>query len=226
MTGLLRRDERAVDDALSTQGLDFEDYDLDVSDRYILDDGVAPRSAPLAFLAAAVLIVVAGIIIVGLAGGYLIYRRGGSGLPIPATTLEPGERLPLRISGLVRTPTGLEHVREAPGALVRFVLGRPVLAVGDPVASAGSPDATQVTTTLLIERAGLPQGVALGLGELVRLSSGQVMALRGPRPALRVVAGTGPLLLSFDDAADRDRAAAELIDESGLGPDGTQIRTP
>ncbi len=212
ITGSLRRDERAVDDALNTPGLDFDDYELVVSDRYILDDGSGPRSAPLAFLAAAVLVIVAGIIVVGLAGGYLIYRKGGSGLPIPASTLGPGERLPVRITGRVRTPTGLEHVREAPGELTRFVLGR---TGADPVA-----------TTLLIERVGFPQGVALGLGELVRLSSGQVMALRGPRPALRVVAGTGPLLLSFDDVDDRDRAAAELLDESGLGPDGTHIRTP
>ena len=226
ITGHLRRDERAVDDALSTTGLDFEDYDLDVSDRYILDDGSGPKSAPLAFLAAAVILIVAAVIIIGLAGGYLIYRKGESGLPVPATTMAPGERLPLRISGLVRTPTGLEHVREAPGELVRFVLGRPVGVVPGPIdESTGSFDDAPVATTLLVERVGLPQGVALGLGELVRLSSGEAMALRGPEPALRVVAGTGPLLLSFDEEAERDRAAAELLDESGLGPDGTQ-QTP
>jgi hypothetical protein len=140
--------------------------------------------------------------------------------------MAPGERLPLRISGLVRTPTGLEHVREAPGELVRFVLGRPVGVVPGPIdESTGSSDDAPVATTLLVERVGLPQGVALGLGELVRLSSGEAMALRGPEPALRVVAGTGPLLLSFDEEAERDRAAAELLDESGLGPDGTQ-QTP
>ena len=30
---------------------------------------------------------------------------------------------------------------------------------------------------------------------------------------------TGPLLLSFDTDAERDRAAAELLGEAGLGPD-------
>jgi hypothetical protein len=210
ITGLLRREERAVDHARNIVGLDFDDYDLDVSDLYILEDGLGPKSAPLAFVAAAVLVILAGIIIVGLAGGYLIYRKGGSGLPLPATTLAPGERLALRISGLVRTPSGLEHVREVPGELTRFVLGQRV----------------PIATTLLVERVGFPQGVALGLGELVRISSGEVMALRGSRPALRVVAGTGPLLLSFDDEAERDRAAAELLDESGLGRDGTHISTP
>ena len=37
---------------------------------------------------------VAGVILVGLAGGYLIYRRSGASLPAPATTLGPGERIP------------------------------------------------------------------------------------------------------------------------------------
>ncbi len=215
MTGLLRREERAVDDARTTEGLEYGELGLAISDRYILDDGAEPGSAPLAFALAAGLVAMAGIILLGLAGGYLIYRKGDGRLPTPATTLAPGERVPLRITGLVRTPTGLEHVREAPGELVRFALRRPVTDVAGPVA-----------TTLLVERTGHPQGVALGLGELDRLSSGRVMALRGPRPAVRAVAGTGPLFLSFDTEAERDRAAAELLDETGLGPDGKHIVTP
>jgi hypothetical protein len=82
-----------------------------------------------------------------------------------------------------------------------------------------------MATTLLVEREGRPEGVSLGLGETTRLSSGVAQAFRGPRPALRVVAGTGPLVLSFDSEAERDRAAAELLDETGLGPDGAHIRT-
>jgi hypothetical protein len=82
-----------------------------------------------------------------------------------------------------------------------------------------------VATTLIVERSDPPQGVAVGIGELARLSSGRVMTLRAPRPALRVVAGTGPLVLSFDSEAERDRAASELLDEAGLGPDGKTPRT-
>jgi hypothetical protein len=41
-----------------------------------------------------------------------------------------------------------------------------------------------------------------------------------------VVAGTGPLILSFDTEAARDRAAGELLDETGIGPDGKQIQRP
>ena len=73
-----------------------------------------------------------------------------------------------------------------------------------------------VPTTLIVERFGKPEGVALGKGELKQLVSGRVMPFRGPRPALRVQAGTGTLLLSFDSKEARDRAAAELIGEAGL----------
>ena len=62
----------------------------------------------------------------------------------------------------------------------------------------------------------VPEGVALGLGELTTLSVGTVTMFRGARPGLRVSAGTGPLILVFDDVASRDRVAAELIAESGL----------
>ena len=75
---------------------------------------------------------------------------------------------------------------------------------------------SDVPTTLILERLGRPEGVALGKGELKELVSGRVMPFRGPRPALRVRAGTGTLLLSFDSKEARDRAAAELIGEAGL----------
>jgi hypothetical protein len=220
LTGELRREERAVDAAKLANGSDFRSLDLAVSDRYVLDDATAPASAPLAFGLAAALVTLAAVILVGFAGGYLIYRRSDIGLPSPATSLGPGERMPVRITGVVRTPTGLEHVREAPGALVRFMLGRPLMTSGEPA------DAIPDASTLIVERSGYPHGVALGLGETTRLSSGLVMTLRTPRPAVRVVAGTGPLLLSFDTEADRDRAAAELLDESGLGRDGKHIQSP
>ena len=249
-TGRLHLDERDIDEVQRVHGDEFDSLDLEISPVFVLDEGTAPRSAPLAFAMAAILLVVAGVILIGLAGGYLIYRRGGGRLPEPATTLGPGERLPLRITGVVRTPTGLEHVREAPGELIRFVLGRSVAAAEPPPAgpppaepappaettfdgpAAAAPaetltgDPAPIDTTLLIERTGYPQGVALGLGELTRLSSGQVMAFRGIRPGLRAVAGTGPLILSFDSEAERDRVAAELLDETGLGPDGMHIGTP
>ena len=119
-----------------------------------------------------------------------------------------------------------------PGDLIRFVLGRPVTtsappeAPGDPERLDPTVDEPPIATTLIVERSDTPQGVAVGLGELERLSSGRVMTLRAPRPALRVVAGTGPLLLSFDSEEERDRAASELLDETGLGPDGKNPRNP
>ena len=83
-------------------------------------------------------------------------------------------------------------------------------------ASESSAPRLDVPTTLIVERFGKPEGVALGKGELRQLVSGRVMPFRGPRPALRVEAGTGTLLLSFDSKEARDRAAAELIGEAGL----------
>jgi hypothetical protein len=231
LTGLLRREERAVDDARTGALDDFDTLDLAVSDRYVFDESAAAGSAPVAFGLAGALAGLAGIILIGLAGGYLIYRRSPAALPLPATTLGPGESIPLHVTGVLRTPTGLEHVREAPGALIRFVLGRPITTsrpsesthgdeVGAPAVGERMGGETPLATTLIVERTDTAQGIAVGPGELRRLSSGRAITLRAPRPALRVEAGTGPLLLSFDSDVDRDRAAAELLAETGLGPDG------
>jgi hypothetical protein len=228
-TGMLRRDEHAVSEAKSSSGVGFAEPGLDISDRYVLEDGAGPANPLLAFGLAAAVGLLAGAILVGLSGGYLIYRRSGGSLPEPATSLAMGERIQLKVTGTLRTTEGLLHVREAPADLVRYPTTTPVspdqathqpTAVPTdrptdeplPVAAVAEP-----SSTLIIERRGHAEGVALGLGQLVRLTSGVVMLFRGPRPALRAVAGTGPLLLSFDDERERDRAAAELLDETGLG---------
>ena len=220
-TGMLRRDERAVSEAKTTSGLGFDDLGLTVSDRYLLEDGASPANPLLALGLAAIVGLSAGAMLVGLAGGYLVYRRSDGPLPAPATGLALGGRIPLRVTGLLRTRDGLVHVREAPADLVRYPAAAPRVAVSADEPAAGQPAepavAAEPPSTLIVERRGQPQGVALGLGQLVRLSSGSVLPFRGPRPALRAVAGTGPLLLSFADEATRDRAAAELLDESGLG---------
>lgn len=215
-TGMLRRDERAASEATSTSGLDVGDLGLEISDRYVLDDGTSPANPFLAFGLAAATGLLAGALLVGVSGGYLIYRPSPGHLPEPRTTLGVGERVPLKVTGVLRTTTGLVHVREAPADLVRFPTTSPVT---DPDAAVPDP-----ASTLIIERRGRPEGVALGLGQLVRLTSGTALPFRGPQPALRAVAGTGPLVLSFEGVGDRDRAAAELLDETGLGTsvDSTQ----
>ena len=188
-------------------------------------------------------------------------RRAGRRLPHlptlrrraarPGDDLGPGERLPLRITGVLRTPTGREHVREVPGELVRFVLGRPVVPAVD-VARGGRGRRADRRWRAPERRSGRARGrgrraargrragrarprrpdrddaprrarrpaarvSAVGLGEVRRLSIGQAMAFRGARPALRILAGTGLVVLSFDTPGDRDRAAAELLAETGLG---------
>ncbi len=226
ITGMLRRDERAVSEAISTEGLDFESLGLDISEPYVLEDGSAPASAPVAFGLAALLGLLAGAILIGLAGDYLVYRKATGSLPAAATSLELGQRVPLRVTGRLRSGGGLVHVREAEADLVRFQTSGPVVTDGStqlvaPATQVQAPAAAEVASTLIIERRGKPEGVAVGLGELTRLSRGDVMPLSGRRPALRVTAGTGALLLSFDSEVDRDRAAAELLDETGLVAGGS-----
>ena len=51
-----------------------------------------------------------------------------------------------------------------------------------------------IATTLLVERDGRPAGCRRRVAaSSTRLSIGQAMTFRAPRPALRIVAGTGPL---------------------------------
>jgi hypothetical protein len=250
MTGVLRREERAVDEALTTEGLDFDDLGLTVSDRFILDDGAGPGSATLAFVAAGVALGLAGVILVGLAGGYLVYRRDDGSLPAPATTLAADDRIPLRVTGVLKTAAGPEHVREVPASLGRV----PVRVARPPVPRHGTgpaeipevpdvPDALGTTppdirqtpgpeapatddgdaaTTLVVERTNGLQGLEVGLGHVARISTGSAVDARGPRPAIRLKAGTGSIILSFDMIEERDRAAAEILGEAGLGPDGKQ----
>ena len=202
--GMLRRDERAVSFASETMGIDLDDGDLRISDRFLLEDGAVPANAIVIFGSAAVLAVIAGLIVIGLVGGYVVYRRGDRTLPRPASTMVVGDRIGLRVTGRLRSVEGPIHVREAPADLVRFATSAPV-----------AP--SEVLSTLIIERADRPEGVGVGLGELTRLTVGRAMLFRGPRPAIRATAATGPIVLSFATEAERDRAAAEMLDETGLG---------
>jgi hypothetical protein len=283
-TGMLRQEAASISDAKSTQDLDFESLGITVSDQYLLDDQATPASATLSLAAAIGAALLAAILAIGLAGGYLVFRRSKRPLPSGARTLAPGDEIPVRVTGSVRREGGLLHLREAKARLVRFPLEAPAPAVPahaespvetEPAAavewastSEPAPAVTEVTpaaempavpepapvepelappepsgwvpswssvvppvqpaaeqpadrlsdvpSTLIVERVGKPEGVALGRGELKQVMSGRVMPFRGPRPALRVGAGTGILYLSFDSKEDRDRAAAELIAEAGL----------
>jgi hypothetical protein len=193
--GVLRRDEHTVDDAIQSGDLKSVDPDLQISPHYVLDEALAPSDPRLAVILAAVFATIGAVILVGLAGRYLIFRRTPGPVPAGAATLGPGERLPLRVTGNLRTPVGRIHVREQAAELVRFVV------------KATDPPAT----TLIVERTGRPQGIPVGPGDVGRIAVGAVYPLRGSRPAIRLAAPTGTVLLSFDNAEARDRAAAELL---------------
>jgi hypothetical protein len=262
-TGMLRSDARSILEAKATQGLQFDELGIAVSNRYLLVDQASPANGALSMGAAIAAGLLAAVLAIGLVGGYLVFRASKAALPSGGRTLDPGDAIPVRVTGSLRTEGGLIHVREANAQLVRFPLGVPAVApvleavpapepeaapAAEPPAAEpepAEPEAAESTpavpgwssvaaeiqptpgpatttlpadvpTTLIVERRGRPEGVALGKGELKQVMAGRVMRFRGPRPALRIVAGTGALLLSFDSKEERDRAARELIGESGL----------
>jgi hypothetical protein len=275
-TGMLEKSPRAVAEAQKTDSEDYKisDFGISVSPDYMLWDGEEPAALGFLVPLALVLGVLALVIAVGAATGYVRFRPGAQ-IGARWATLDPGGRIPLRVTGELRTPQGPVHVREAPADLVRFVMtpveppaveppaveARPMESPFDPSPAAegprvdalpaeplperasplepppdGSspleppPDPAQLETappagpsptTLIIERQGRPEGVAVGRGELTAMAGGVVRPWRGDRPALRLAAGTGTLLVSFDSVADRDRAAAELTAETGIRAGGT-----
>ncbi len=202
-TGILHRDARAIAESAAAPGPTLSEFGISLSPIYLLEEGAAPANAAALFAAAAALVVVAAVIAVGALGGYVVFRPGG-GSPPAGRSFAPGERLPARVSGRLRAPTGLVHVREAPADVVRFVLEPPL------------------ESTMIVERQGLPEGVALGHDELTSMDVGAVITARGGRPALRLGAGTGTILVSFETPEARDRVASELGFELavGTGPEG------
>jgi len=242
-TGILRRDPSTVSEMANAPGPTLEDYGITVSPTYLLEVGATPADPGASLFLALLAGLAAVVILVGLAGGYIGYRTTGA-RPAGASTLPLDASIPVRLTGVVRSPVGDTHVRDVPAILRRFEMranSAPSTVDGEPDApeAPDAPDASAVPdanaipdakaipidSTLIVERVSRPEGVALGIGELQKLSVGSATTFRGSRPAIRATAGTGPLILSFDDVATRDLAAAELVGEAGLdfatptGPD-------
>jgi hypothetical protein len=203
---MLRREEHGVSEALDPQTFDLEAMGVAVSSRYLLEDGATPVSPAIAWSLAVLCALLGTAIVVGSAAGYLIYRRSAGSMPAPARTMAVDDRIPVRATGWLRASRGIVRVREAPADLVRYATV---------VTTATTP--IDVPSTLIIERRDRPEGVPLGRGAVSGLSIGVVLPLRGARPAIRIGTSDGPLLVSFDSITDRDRAAAELLDESAAG---------
>ena len=250
-TGLLRRSPSRVTEAqrMDNDAFQLSDMNITVSPDYLLDDGDRPTDPIALLIPAIVALLAAAVIVIGAIGGLVRFRPGG-GWPSRVATFTPGERMPVHVTGLLRTPTGPTQVREVDAELVRYVMApaaapaiadatpEPIPPTTDaappPAEAAEAADAAEVAevaqaaeaaepppgdppTTVIIERRGRPQGVAVGRGELTSITPGTVSPLRGSRPALRLTAGTGTLLVSFDSQAERDRAAAELAAEADIG---------
>ena len=123
MTGMLTRNEQAVDEAQGSGPIDVGEHQLEVSRSLPARRWRDPAGSPLAFLLAAVLALLGGVILVGVRGGYLVYHRHAGPLPEPRST-----------HGSRRTPAAQGHgfhphavwtaprPRGAGGPLVRFIL--------------------------------------------------------------------------------------------------------
>ncbi|MGH2478021.1 MAG: hypothetical protein ACRDIL_22470 [Candidatus Limnocylindrales bacterium] len=211
-TGVMRRSPAAVQEATEVEGGSITDMGISVSPTYLLTDGDAPSDPLPMVVVAGLALALAAIIAVGALGGYLRFQPGGP-TPSGSATLAPGEGIPVRVTGHLRGPAGLVHVRETAADLKRFVLA--------PSEDVDPTPPSVSDSTLILERRGQSEGVAVGRDELTDIRVGTVTPLRGNRPALRLTAGTGPLLVSFATSEARDRAAAELAAEAGLrGPRG------
>ena len=195
-TGFPRREERAVDDARTGAQVDFRALDLTVSDRYVLDEAVAAGTAPLTFALAGLVAAVAG----------SDPRRLGRRLPdLPAVRSRPagagdqprrgrtdrtadhrGAAYTYWSRACPRGARGTHPLRaRSPGhdLAPRGRRGPGPVGAGEPgdPAEAAHPDLEPpIATTLIVERTDTPQGIAVGSGELTRLSTGQVMTLRAP----------------------------------------------
>ncbi len=203
-TGILRRDVAAIDRSVNAPGVTMEELGITVSSIYLLDDGAEPVDTTALFVLAGILGLAGVVVVIGVAGGYVRFR-GGDPLPAPASTFAPGERLAIGVTGALRAQTGLVHVREAPADVVRFVVAEP---------AGADLRVAPTSTTVIVERRDRPEGVAIGQGELEGMESGTVATFGSRHPALRLQAGTGPLVLSFADEDARDRVAAELAAET------------
>ena len=223
-TGMLRKDARAVGESLAAPGVSLDDYGITLSATYLLDEGAEPADLMALVGLAAIALLLAGVIAIGVAGGYVRFDHAGS-LPAGSRSMLPGERMPARVTGVLRGPAGTAHVREAPVDLIRFVLAPTTMDDTDAV-PAGEPSAGEAPTTLILERPGRPEGIAVGRGELTTIAIGTVTTFRAHRPGLQLTAGTGRLTLGFGSVEDRDRAAAELVAEAGLDPGQPPAPTP
>ena len=199
MTGIVRDDPDAVSVALAGPDDPTVEWDLELSSSLVLDDGAEPGSGWLLVAIAGGLVVLAAVIAIGALGGGVRFRVApvGAGDAL-ASAQPPGEddAVALRVTGRLHGRGADLLVREAEADLVPFAL-----------TAAGA----QGPMTRLIQRRGRAEGVAVGPDDLRGpVERGSVASLRGERPALRVPTVNGPLILTFDDTAARDRADAAL----------------
>ena len=244
-TGMLRRDERAVSDAKSAEGPAVRrpghDAQRDLHPRR--RQGAGERAVLLRRAALAALLAV--VIVVGLVGGYLIFRRSVAGPeagpdprprgadPAQGDRESPHEHRPGPCPGGAGRPGPLRRDTGPRGGRHRGNAGVDAADPGDPpvdrhrpagpsglgvAAPATAFDIPASASTLIVERRNKPEGVAVGLGELTSDCDRD-------RPAVpRQPAGAQPHGRDRDAAAVVRRRSADAATESR--PSGSTSPAP
>ena len=223
MTGMLTRNEQAVDEADGSGATDFGNYQLEVSRTTCSTTARLRRIHPSPSSLQPASPFSAGSILVGRSAATSSTTERPVHRPDP---LELGSRRTAAAQGHGLHPHAVWPAPRPRGAGATSCDS----SFAPRSSSSRRPRARRTdaprsswdvppSTTLVIERTGYPHGVSMDR-QLAPPVGRRGDPLRGPRPALRAFGGAWPLLLSFDSVADRDRAASELRDETGLGPDG------
>jgi hypothetical protein len=131
--------------------------------------------------------------------------------PVDGTAATPAVE-PQGAADLTAQPSAPEPL-EFPRSLTRAVsaVSEPSTAPPFPTSAPSTP----VPDALVLARDDGKAGLDLGRGDVQSAELGRAIPFGGPRPALRIGTRLGPLVLSFDDAAARDRAWAEIRAETG-----------
>jgi hypothetical protein len=186
---------------------------------------------PSVALAAAVGIAVAiacAALIVGWRLDYVVFRPDAT-TPWAVTAAEPldvGERIQARAAGRLLTRdmvfevtannAATQHVATIRADEIAFHV--PIRFRLEPIAVASMPAASAASSygrpprpaELVMLGTRREIGLAMSAPNLGGLVTGTLTLVRGERPAMRLRTVSGPVVLAFDSAADRDRAAGAI----------------
>jgi hypothetical protein len=209
LTGMLRRDTKAVNDAQTPEDprFKFADLEINVSDQYLLEEGGKPLSAPLAYASAVALAVFALVVLIGWRIGYVVYRRDERPLPSRARSMAIGERVPIHVTGGLVGGKGRFRVREASAELVRIALEAPT--------PTSTPDAASATPPVPNQLASRPRPVIRPDGTIGEAEPAEPLATVEPKGEAEPASPTESVDTPSTLIVDRAKGAAGQFVGSG-----------